>query len=277
MKKKVLIAFLLVAVSVLCLAGCGSAEPPGEAEPIISEDTPSPEPEPSASSAADLSGHALSVYCGAGMTKPFQEIADAFTALTGCEMEITFANAGQIQTQINTAGAGDLFIAGSADEVAPVQDAVTQSTDLVKHIPVIAVKAGNPLGIGGLADLSGDGVRVVLGDIEATPLGKIATKALADAGLSDQINIVATMPTAPAVVNALLLDECDAVIVWKENVSDESIEIADTTDMDAYIKTIPAASLSFCDDEEALTAFLGYLGSDDAHSIWEKYGYEVIE
>ena len=43
---------------------------------------------------------ALSIYCGAGMQQPFQEIADAFQEETGCEMNVTYANAAQIQTQI---------------------------------------------------------------------------------------------------------------------------------------------------------------------------------
>ena len=41
------------------------------------------------------------------MTKPFQEIADAFKAETGCEMDIAFANAAQIQTQ---RGCGRFFV-----------------------------------------------------------------------------------------------------------------------------------------------------------------------
>lgn len=275
--KKLRIVLLLVFLCMLIFTACssaGSTPSQSETKPIVSEDSTLSESEPSPE--ADLSGHTLCVYCGAGMTKPFEQIASAFESLTGCKMEITFANAGQIQTQINTAQAGDLFIAGSADEVAPVQAVVTQSTDLVKHIPVIAVKAGNPLGITGLADLTNEDVRVVLGDTKATPLGKIATKAFTDAGILDQVNVVATMATAPAVVNALTLEECDAVIVWKENVKDESIEIVDTTDMDKYIKTVPAATLSYCDDEEALIQFLKYLDSDEAHSIWEKFGYEVM-
>ena len=51
----------------------------------------------------DLSGHTLMIYCGAGMTEPFEEIAAAFGEQTGCEMNVTYANAGQIQTQITTA------------------------------------------------------------------------------------------------------------------------------------------------------------------------------
>ena len=48
------------------------------------------------------------------MTQPFTEIADAFTQATGCEMNVTYANAAQIQTQIKETQQGDFFIAGSA-------------------------------------------------------------------------------------------------------------------------------------------------------------------
>ncbi len=98
------------------------------------------QPEPAAGKALD--GKTLDIYCGAGMTDPFQEIADAFQAETGCTVNVTFANAAQIQTQITTTGQGDFFIAGSADELKPVEAFVESSTDLVKHIPVLAVPAG---------------------------------------------------------------------------------------------------------------------------------------
>lgn len=257
-KKSLMIIFCLLFS--LCLAACGSETQP--------EDKPEPE-------AAVLEGHTLHIYCGAGMTKPFQEIADNFKSETGCEMQISFANAGQIQTQINTAQEGDLFIAGSADELKPVEDAVTGSVDLVKHIPVLAVQAGNPMKITGLADLANSDVRVVLGDAESTPIGKIANKALTDAGILEQVNVIARTTTAPQIFTALSSDECDAIIVWKENV-DEEAEIVDTTDMQAYIKTIPAASLSYSEEEEARTAFLEFLNTDAAKDIWTSYGYEIL-
>lgn len=93
----------------------------------------------------------------------------------------------QIQTQINTAKEGDLFIAGSADELKPVSDVVSASRDLVKHIPVLAVKSGNPLKITKLADLANKDVRLVLGDAKSTPIGKISDKALTDAGVLDKV------------------------------------------------------------------------------------------
>ena len=101
----------------------------------------------------DLTGHTLMIYCGAGMTKPFQEIADSFKAATGCEMNVTYANAGQIQSQITTSEEGDMFIAGSAEELKPVESYVSESKALVKHIPVLAVQSGNPKNITSLAGL----------------------------------------------------------------------------------------------------------------------------
>jgi molybdate transport system substrate-binding protein len=211
------------------------------------------------------------------MTKPFQEIADAFQAQTGCKMEVTYANAGQIQTQINTTKEGDLFIAGSTDELQPVKDAVVASIDLVKHIPVLAVKAGNPLGIKTLMDLANPDIRVVLGDAESTPIGKIANKALTDAGILDKINVIARTTTAPEIFNALTMDQCDAIIVWKENVTGDKVQIVDDAGMQKYIKTVPAASLSYSKDTDALTAFLAFLDTDGAQSIWTKYGYELTK
>ena len=144
----------------------------------------------------DLTGHSLMIYCGAGMKKPFQEIADTFMKDTGCDVRVNFANAAQIQSQINTAQEGDLFIAGSAEEVKPVQDNVTASEDLVKHIPVLVVQTGNPKGITGLSDLTGEGIGVVFGDAEATPIGKISDKALEDLGITDQVDVLARAATA---------------------------------------------------------------------------------
>lgn len=255
------LAILLVMGTLLGLvSGCGSN---------------SSQAEEKVDTTKSLDGQTLFVYCGAGMTKPFGEIADQFKAETGCDIQVVYANAAQIQNQIQTTGEGDLFIAGSADELKPVQDKVIESIDLVKHIPVLAVKSGNPLGITGLNDLTGAGVEVVLGDGEATPIGKIANKALTDLGILNNVNVVARAATAPEIANALSVDECNAIIVWKENVP-ANAEIVNTPDLNAYVKTVPAAKLSRSANTEALAAFMTYLDSDPVKTIWENNGYEVL-
>lgn len=229
------------------------------------------------SSAAALSGSKLDIYCGAGMTDPFTEIAEAFEKATGCKMNVTFANAAQIQTQIDTTKEGDFFISGSAEELKPIEQYVKESTNLVKHIPVLAVPSANPKGVNGLADLANVD-SLLIGDPESTPIGKIAQKALTDAGIWEGLQgkgAITTTTTAPQIATALANGEGDAGIVWKENVKADGATIVDTPDLDNYVKVIPAALLTSVADEAAAAEFQSYLQTKEAQDVWMKYGYEL--
>ncbi len=259
-------------------AGDNSAAAPGSQEDAAPADAaPEETTDEAVSAQPDLTGKSLLVYCGAGMKAPFQAIADKFTELSGCEMNVSFANAAQIQTQISTAQEGAFFIAGAQGEVKPIEEFVSGSVKLVKHIPVLAVKAGNPKGIAGIADLAREDVSTVIGDAESTPIGKIAMQAFSDFGISDSVNLVATTTTAPQLATVIAMDEADAAIVWKENCGVDGVEICDTPDMDSYVKVIPAARLSFAEGDEAADAFSEFLASQDAKDIWLSFGYELAE
>ena len=266
------------------LAGCSSsggsasASASGASVSAASSGTSASAAGSSASaSTASLAGSQLNIYCGAGMTDPFTEIAEAFEKETGCKMNVTFANAAQIQTQIDTTKEGDFFIAGSAEELKPVEQYVQESENLVKHIPVIAVPAANPKGITGLADLANVD-SLLIGDPESTPIGKIAKKALTDAGIWEGLEgkgAITTTTTAPQIATALANGEGDAGIVWKENVKADGASIVETSDLDSYVKVIPAALLTSVADAAAAIEFQDYLASSEAQEIWKKYGYEL--
>lgn len=281
MKRNVLGILLAGAIGAALITGCGAASS-GTAGSSAPQQTQESAPEDgeagkSAANTPDLTGHTLMIYCGAGMTKPFQEIADSFKAATGCEMNVTYANAGQIQSQITTSEEGDMFIAGSAEELKPVESYVSESKALVKHIPVLAVQSGNPKNITSLAGLAEEGVSLIIGDIDSTLIGKIAKKALTDAGIFDKVRIEASTATAPQMATAIAAGEADAAIIWKENCDAQGVEIVDNSGLEDYIKTIPAASLSCSADHDARQAFLDYLNSGDVQEIWLKYGYEIAE
>ena len=226
--------------------------------------------------AATLEGHTLNVYCGAGMTEPFTKIAEEFEAQTGCKVEVTFANAAQIQTQIKTTEEGDFFIAGSVEELKPVEEYVASKTELVKHIPVLAVPEGSS--VAAFADLA-NCTTLLIGDPESTPIGKVAKKALTDAGMWEALNTsgaITTTTTAPQISAALARGEGDAGIVWKENVTAQGVKIIDCPEMSALVKVIPAAQLASCADADAAAEFVKFLGTDTAKNIWTSYGYELV-
>jgi len=270
--RRIMIAALAV-MTVVCFTACGGSGSPDSSSSDQAASTSS-----EAEALADLSGQSLMVYCGAGMKDPFTKITDNFKEETGCDVQLTFGNGAQIQSQIKTTEQGDLFIAGAATELKALQEAdmVTDTKDLVKHIPVIAVPEENPAKVESIADLAN--AKLVLGDAESTPIGKIADAVLADAGLTDSADILARTSTAPEMITALTTGEADAAIVWKENASGkDGIKIVDTDEMDPYIKTIPAASLSCSENAEALGEFLDYLDTDAAHKVWESAGYVIAE
>lgn len=270
-KSKITILILVLSMALL-MTGCNSDKA------ADSNDGKSQSADVKQSEAqVDLKGHSLMIYCGAGMKAPMTEIVDNFKAATGCEVDLTFGNGAQINSQIVTTNQGDLFIAGASTELENLKnkDLIADSKDLVKHIPVIVTPKGNKAGISSISDLGK--VRLVLGDAEATPIGKIANAVLKDAGLSESANIIARTSTAPEMITALSTGEADAAIVWKENAEGkEGIEILDIEGMDKYIKTIPAASLSCSADKKALDEFLKYLDTDEAHNVWTAEGYVVI-
>ncbi len=275
MKKLLLTLTALVVAASMTLTGCGSTGGDGadssaaEAVSAAVEQT----------EFADLSDTSLFVYVGAAMKDPMTEIADAFKEETGCQVDLTFGNAAQIISQITTSNEGDIFVSGAESELAKLQESnmVTDSKQLVKHIPVIAVPEGNPAGIDSIESL-GNGAKLVFGDSESTPIGKIADAVLEDAGLTDAANIVARTSTAPEMITALKSGEADAAILWKETAENkEGIEIVDVEEMADYIKVIPAATLSCSAEDAPVADFLAFLDSDTAHDIWTSYGYEIVE
>ena len=274
MKNRAFILMMALILVLGLLTGCGQ-----KAAEEVPAEAPAENAEEIQEEAAELSlqGHSLMIYCGAGMANPFGEIAELFKTETGCEMNVSYANAGQIQSQINTSQEGDMFIAGSEVELKPVKDFVSASKPLVKHIPVLAVQAGNPKEINTLKDLTKEGVSFMMGDVDSTPIGKIAKKALGDAEIFNKVNIVATTTTAPQMATAIAAGEADAAIIWKENCKADGVQITGEEDMAPYIKNIPAASLSCSADAEALAAFEEFLDTQAVKDIWLKYGYEIAE
>lgn len=256
--------------ALFAVTGCGSDG--GSASSDAASDSSASDAE--MKTAADLSGKTLNIYCGAGMTEPFKKIAQDFQDETGCTMNVTYANAAQIQTQINESESGDLWIAGSGEEAKRVADVTTKSTDLVKHIPVLVVPSSNPKDVHALADL-GNVDSLLIGDPESVAIGKVAKKALSDAGLWDSLqDKITTTTTAPQIATALASDQGDAGIVWKENMVDGVVSVADD-EMSAYTKTILAVELSYTQDQETLDAFMSYLGGDEAKAVWTAAGYEI--
>lgn len=222
----------------------------------------------------------LMVYCGAGLRKPAEALGKKFQEKTGIIIDYSFGNAAQNVNQILTTDKGDAFIPGDMAELKPIREKekIAAEKDVVLHTPVLAVPKGNPAGIKGLKDLTKPGIKVVLGDNKATPIGKLADKAFTKAGIMDQVekNVVARTATANELFTYLSMKQADASIVWEDTVLDnDKIEVVPTQDLDKFIKTVGVVTLKSSQDAESSAKFAEFVSSDEGMAIWKQMGFKA--
>ncbi len=255
MKKLSIIAMTLIMV--LGMVGCGPSQ---EAEKKY-----------------DKSIH---IYCGAGMKKPFLEMAKIYEEEAKVTVDVTVGNAAEIKNQIVESEDGDIWIAGGESELKSLKekDMIGEVISLVKHVPVVAVSTDSNVKIESPQDLANSDINVVTGDAGATPIGKIANKFFEKQGIKDKVNIVANTCSSPAMIEALQTSEANVAIMFKENAIDkEGVDILDMPEINDHIMKVQAVGLSTSKNVEETADFMKWIVTEKPKEIWAKYGYEALD
>lgn len=262
----VIILSLTLLVSSMVMVGCNkkSASAPDSSTP---------------GSSTEGEAKSLIVYSGAGLRKPIEELGKMFEEETGIEIQFTYGGTAQLIGQILTVDKGDVFLPGDVAELEPLRekDKVAEEKPVVYHIPILAVPKGNRADIKSLADLKNPGIKVVLGDPEANPIGKLSEKILKEKGIFEQVepNIVARAATVNEMFAYLAMEQVDASIIWEDNlVGNDKIEIVETSDFDEYIKKVPIVTLKCSKKPESAVQFMDFVSSSKGIKIWEKWGFK---
>ena len=228
-------------------------------------------------------GKSLLIYCAAGVNNPMNEIGEKFKEKFGADVEFTFANSTEIVSQMEISKKGDLCILGSVEDYksAKEKNLVKDEKELVKHIPAIAVPKGNPANITSLKDFGNSGVKIILGDPQVTPLGKVANKLFEKQGVLEAVksNTVATFSTVNEVVTFLSLGKGDCSIVWEDNVLNASkdLDLVSIPESENMIKTVPICTLQSSNESELAEVFMNFTTSDEAKEIFKKFNLKPIE
>jgi molybdate transport system substrate-binding protein len=257
----VVVVLALVLPAVLAATGCASAD---------------------STDSAGHDGESLLVYSGAALRKPMDEIGTRFKAKYGCTIQYTYAGSAQNLSQLELTGEGDVYVPGdeSYTDIIFEKGLSEKAQPVVYHIPTIAVPKGNPAGITCLADLAKPGVKVVLGDPKSASVGKLSVKMLKDAGLLEDVsdNVVAQTATEPEMVVYISMNQADAGIIWEDNVFGvENIEAVKIADDLNKTKTVPIAVLKSTTNHDLAQLFADFVASDEAESVWVKYGFKPVK
>ncbi len=261
-----LIAF--VAASAVVGSACGGASQPG----------PSPSVAPSASASATpvpLAG-SITVFAGSSLTDAFKKAGDQLKLTNpGTQYVFNFGSSSTLATQINSGAPADVFASADDTNMQKVVDAkLTDGTPaiFVSNRLQIAVAAGNPKGISGLADLAKPGLIVVLA-APTVPAGRYALESLQKAGVS--VKVASQEVDVRAALNKVALGEADAGIVYVTDVKSAGTRVTgvDIPEQQQVIARYPIAVVRETKNPRLAKAYVDYLLSDEGQRLLAEFGF----
>ncbi|MDO9523103.1 MAG: molybdate ABC transporter substrate-binding protein [Methanocorpusculum sp.] len=255
MKRSILsvLAVFAILLAIICSAGC------------IAEDQ-------------KYDGKSLLVYSGAGLKGPMAEIGQVFGDKYNVTVDLTYGGSGVLISQMATTKLGDIFIPGGEPDY---QNAVAKGLvsaeyqPVAYHVPVIAVAKGNPYGITTVEDLAKPGLRVALGDVNATAIGKASVVIFTKAGVLDAVekNVVLRGATINEVVTALSTGNADAAVLTLDSANQDLFTTIEIPVTENSILVTPIGVTTFTTQPELAQAFADFVASDEGKAIFEKYGF----
>jgi len=264
--KPVGVILMVLIAGALLIAGCTSTQP-GSIPASTVAITPTPGP----------SQDNILVFAGAGLKAPMQEIGQEFTRKFGIEVQYTYGGSGMLISQMNLTKKGDVFIPGSTVEfsTAQSQGLVDTSQLIAYHVPVIAVQKGNPRNIITIQDFEKPGLKVALGDANATAIGKAGTKMFRKYNITEAVekNVITRTPTINELTVIMNLGQADAALLTLDQINPDNIEAISIPTSDNVVLIVPIGLTSFTKNPENAQKFADFVASDAGKAIFVKHGF----
>ncbi len=252
-------ALLLTAVAA---AGCGREESEAPAAPDAAAD-------------GDAVDGELTVFAAASLADVFAELAGVFEARhPGVTVRLELGASSSLREQVLAGAPADVFAAADERNVAAVVDAGEASSpvDFATNELQIAVPAGNPAGVQGLADLADEDLLVGLCAVEV-PCGSLAREAFRRAGLTPRPDT--EEPDVRALLAKIRSGDLDAGVVYETDVraSAPAVEGVDLPAGVAVETTYPLVVLDRTTERDVAEAFVALVTSEEGRTVLSAAGF----
>lgn len=251
---------LAAVVGVLLLAGCAAPAP---------EASETTEPDP-------LTG-TVTILAAASLTESLDELAAAFEeAHPDVDVVISYGGSSALAEQIVSGSPADVFFSANESTMATVTDAglAVDPVVLLTNELEIAVPAGNPGGVVGLADFADADLTIALCD-PAVPCGSAAEKLFAATGITPSPDTLEQ--DVKAALAKVALGEVDAALVYVTDVTaaGDAVEGIEVPDAGVAVNSYPVALLRDARNPAAAQAFVEFLRSDEAGAVFRDAGFGI--
>ena len=280
---KKLLPLLLALALVFSLAACGSK----------TDDTTTDHTQGD----ANAESVDLVVFAAASMTETLTEIAEMYKKVApNVNITYNFDSSGKLLTQISEGADCDLFISAAPQQMNAMDGSliddkdknpdgldliVTDSRiDLLENKVTLAVPEGNPKGIESfdqLAELlkSGD-IMLAIGNSDV-PVGQYTEKIFAYYGLDEAAltDCLTYGNNVKEVTTQVSEASTDCGIIYATDAYSAGLTVVDSATAEMCGQVIYPAAVLKGEKEEAARAFLAYLETDDAMSVFESVGFSA--
>ena len=282
---KKLVSLLLALSLALALTACGQKDTAPDTTQTDDPQTEQAEPVE------------LIVFAAASMTETLTEIAELYkTAAPKVTITYNFDSSGKLLTQIKEGADCDLFISAAPTQMNAMDGSLIGNTEknpdgldlivtdsrvnLLENKVTLTVPEGNPKGIKSfdqLAELLKDGeVLLAMGNSDV-PVGQYTQKifayyeldeaTLADAGKLTYGNNVKEVTSQVSEAAA------DCGIIYATDAFSAGLTVVDSATAEMCGQVIYPAAVLKGDKEDAARAFLAYLQTDAAMTVFESVGF----
>lgn len=278
---KKLLSLLLALALVFSLAACGS-----KTDDTNTDDTKGD---------ANAESVDLVVFAAASMTETLTEIAEMYKEVApNVNITYNFDSSGKLLTQISEGADCDLFISAAPQQMNAMDGSliddkdknpdgldliVTDSRiDLLENKVTLAVPEGNPKGVESfdqLAELlkSGD-IMLAIGNSDV-PVGQYTEKIFAFYGLDETAltDCLTYGNNVKEVTTQVSEASTDCGIIYATDAYSAGLTVVDSATAEMCGQVIYPAAVLKGEKEEAAQAFLDYLQTADAMSVFESVGF----
>ena len=287
---KRLVSLLLALSLVLALTACGSKADGAADAAAGSQPRDSAPVEESAGDPVELI-----VFAAASMTETLTEIAELYkTAAPEVTITYNFDSSGKLLTQIKEGADCDLFISAAPTQMNAMDGSLIGATeenpdgldrivtgsriDLLENKVTLAVPEGNPKGIESFDQLAellkGGDVMLAIGNSDV-PVGQYTRKIFSYYGIDE--TAVADKLTygnnVKEVTSQVSEAAADCGIIYATDAYSAGLTVADSATAEMCGQVIYPAAVLKGDKEDAARAFLAYLQTDAAMTVFESVGF----
>lgn len=218
----------------------------------------------------------MTVFAAASLQSTFTEIGDLFEdANPGVTVEFSFAGSSSLVTQLEEGAPADVFASADTKTMGNVVDVglvAGEPVDFATNVLTIVTEPGNPENITSFADLTREGVSVVV-CAPQVPCGAATEHVEEASGVT--LTPVSEESSVTDVLGKVTSGQADAGLVYVTDATDagESVTEVPFPESAGAVNTYPIADLANADNAELAAEFVDFVTGEQGRALLAEAGF----